>query len=545
MLTKVPGGTVHKLPVDLKKVLLKRKKALAVWNDITPLARNEWICWVEGAKANETRDRRLHRTYTELEEGMRRPCCWPGCFHRVRNGKTDSPRAKGVNPYANVHAGFTIVELVIVIVVIAILAIITGVSYKGITDQARETSLKTEASQAADSIELYVYNNRLKTYPGSIDGMGISLDPNTVYYYTTNANATGYCFSATTSDGLTYSITSSTTGPKKSKCIMNVATYAGTGTAGSSNTSVATTSTLNNPTSAVVAPNGDMYIADYGNNMIRKITAAGVVSTVAGATTSGSTNANGTAARFYAPGGITMDSVGNLYVADQFNSLIRKVDTSGNVTTFAGSSYGYVNGTGTAAKFQYPWSVAADASDNIYVADTYRNVIRKITPAGVVSLLAGSTTGTSGYQDGTGSTALFNYPSGIAVGPDNNIYVADQDNNRIRKITPAGVVTTLAGSGTKGTVDGSSSTAQFASPHGITIDPNGNIYVADEYSNAVRKIAPNGSVYTIAGNDATAGFANGTSDIAKFNHPIGLAVAPNGSLYVVERNGNRIRIITY
>lgn len=440
--------------------------------------------------------------------------------------------------------GFTIVELIIVIVVIAILAALVAVGYNGITKNAKEVSLLKEVTDSHTKIEGYRFHNQSRIYPSTAEEADVRMNEDTTFFYTTNANATGFCLSATNESGTYYRVTSDKAAPEEGRCALTVSTYAGLGTAGQVNGSL-TAARFNNPTDAVMMPNGDMYVADYGSNAIRLITAAGTVSTFAGSTSSASgavDSTTGTSARFYAPGGIDADSAGNLYVADQFNNRIRKITPGGAVSTLAGGSWGSQNGTGSGAQFYYPWDVAVSGAGTVYVADTYNNLIRAITPAGVVTTLAGSTS--SGYQNGIGTAARFNYPSTIDIGPDGMLYVTDQDNNRIRKINPSTQeVTTLAGSGTKGTVDGLGTEAQFASPHGISVDPNGNVFVTDEYNHAIRKISPDGSVFTFAG--GTQGFLNGTTDVARFNQPIGLAVSNDGVLYVVERGNHRIRTIQY
>jgi len=199
---------------------------------------------------------------------------------------------------------------------------------------------------------------------------------------------------------------------------------------------------------------------------------AWVVSTIAGSGTAGHEDATGTAGKFNGPTEVTVDSSGNIYVADANNSRIRKITTANRiedrvVSTFAGSTEGFADGAGSTAQFHYPTGVAMDSEGNVYVADRENHRIRKITPAGVVSTFAGST---EGFADGTGTEAQFNLPYGVAVDAFGNVYVADAHNHCIRKITPAGVVSTFAGSGTKGFADGSGAEAQFDHPTGVAVD---------------------------------------------------------------------------
>ncbi len=297
---------------------------------------------------------------------------------------------------------------------------------------------------------------------------------------------------------------------------------------------------------------GSVYVTDSTNETIRRITPVGsppppawVVTTLAGSGTSGSTDGTGTSARFNSPGGMAVDDAGNIYVADTNNHTIRKITPAGGVTTLAGSagSAGSADGTGTAAQFSSPSGVAVDGTGNVNVADTNNHTIRQITPAGVVSTLAGS--GTSGNMDGTGTGAQFSSPSGVAVDSSGNVYVTDKGNNTIRMITPTGVVSTLAGlAGSPGSTDGTGSAAQFNSPVGVAVDDAGNVYVADTGNDTIRKITPAGVVSTLAGSAGFAGSADGTGGAARFNSPGGVALDDAGNVYVADTGNDTIRKIT-
>jgi sugar lactone lactonase YvrE len=208
-----------------------------------------------------------------------------------------------------------------------------------------------------------------------------------------------------------------------------------------------------------------------------------------------------------------------------------------SVTSLAGSIAGYANGIGLAAQFSNPNGVATDSEGNVYVADTSNSKIRKITPAGMVSTIAGST---QGFADGIGSAARFSGVQAIAIDTDGNVYVTDSSNYKIRKITADGMVSTLAGS-TQGFADGIGTQAQFYFPQGVTTDVTGNIYVADSNNYKIRKITPAGFVTTIAG--STVGFADGIGDVAQFVYPTGLATDAVGNLYVADYGNHKIRKI--
>ncbi|MFM7079373.1 MAG: NHL repeat-containing protein, partial [Bacteroidota bacterium] len=268
------------------------------------------------------------------------------------------------------------------------------------------------------------------------------------------------------------------------------------------------------------------------------------VYTVAGiAGVSGSTNGNGTAASFNNPYGIACDPLGNIYIANRFGHTIRKIDLAGNVTTFAGSGIpGASDGNGASATFNEPWGIACDSSGNLYIADTKNYKIRKISPQGTVTTIAGI--GTFGVTNGIAALAQFGFPAGITVTPDGSIiYVSDRMTSTIRKIEN-GTVTTFAGSVyNPGSSDGQGLSAKFDHPNGLTLDAAGNILVADEFNNKVRKITPGGFVTTFAGSGAF-GSTDGPATSASFKNPWGVCVMTNGDVLVGDSNNFTVRKIS-
>jgi len=325
-----------------------------------------------------------------------------------------------------------------------------------------------------------------------------------------------------------------------------VTTLAGTsGTSGSAD-GTGNAALFNFPASIAIDGTGNLYVADSGNQTLRKITPDAGVTTLAGTPgTSGATPGTGAAALFYGPTGVAVDGNGNLYVADSVNETIRKATPTYTFTNFAGSAgySGSADGTGIFARFSYPTFLATDSSGNVYVPDAGNDTIRKITPAGVVSTLAG-VAGQSGSTDGSASSARFNGPEGVAFDGSGNLYVTDYGNNTIRKITPGGIVSTVAGlAGQSGSADGSGSAARFNDPAGVAVDRNGNVYVADQVNSTIRVIT-SGGVVTFAGSAGQMGSADGTGSAASFDILTGLAVDGSGNVYVADYGNNNIRKIT-
>ena len=290
------------------------------------------------------------------------------------------------------------------------------------------------------------------------------------------------------------------------------------------------------PEDVVITADGTIYVADMFNSRIRKIS-GGQVSTFAGNSSQNIVNGIGAAAGFIYPNRIVITN-GNFYTLDGVDARVRKISSIADVFTYAGiATSGFRDGRAVAAQFKEgSGGIAADAQGNIYISDTYNNRIRKITVAGDVITIAGS--GVPGFINAPGTAAQFNHPSGIAVDRLGNLYVLD--NRRIRKITPDGMVAVFAGSGVQGDEDGLAIIAQFNQPLDIVIDDQGNLYVSDNHR--IRKISTDGIVSTIAG--STPGYKDGDGSVAKFQYPAGMDIDAQGNIYVADISNNRIRKIS-
>jgi sugar lactone lactonase YvrE len=283
-----------------------------------------------------------------------------------------------------------------------------------------------------------------------------------------------------------------------------------------------------------------IYVTDTYNHLIRKlIISSGAVSVFAGQTTSGFADGTGTDATFFLPHGVCVDSSGNLFVVEEGNDSIRKITSARVVSTFAGGTRGFADGTGTDAKFYAPYGITIHRSTgDMFVADVVNNAIRKVTSGGVVSTYAG--TGSQGSTDATGTSASFFSPYAVTVDPSGNVFVADYSNFLIRKIDTSRVVTTFAGS-TEGDANGVGTNAQFKSPTGVVIDAAGHLYVADYVNNVVRLVNGKQVVTTYAG--YATGDADGTGTDVLFSNPFALAATTNGKVYMVDVGNNKIKSI--
>ena len=326
--------------------------------------------------------------------------------------------------------------------------------------------------------------------------------------------------------------------------------------AGASNVEGATDGTGGNASFTtlwgLVVSNNTIFAADASNNNIRQITLGGTVTTWAGvASQTGSTDATGIASRFSFPYAVAYDTNGNAFIADRRNHTVRKVTMAGVVTTVAGTaglagSVDGTGGTGGTALFDNPTGIAVDAVGNIYVAESGNHTIRKITHDFTqVTTFAGAAS-VGGATDGPRANARFLNPEALALDSAGNLYVADTGNSTVRKITAlTGAVSTLAGTaGTYGSQDGTGGAASFGTLFGVTVDASGNVFVTDNDFNIIRKISPAGVVTTLAGTAGTVGTTNATGAAARFNQLFGIAIDSAGNLYVTDAGNSLVRKIS-
>lgn len=312
-------------------------------------------------------------------------------------------------------------------------------------------------------------------------------------------------------------------------------TFAGVAGASGATDGTGNGARFNGPNAVAVDSSGNIYVADASNQVIRKITSAGVVTTIAGqAGAPGSADGFQSAARFNTPSGVALDSTGNVYVADAGNHTIRMISPIGSVTTLAGSagSIGTTDGAGSSARFAFPSGIAVDAAGTLYVADTLNGTIRKLVPGG----------GTYTVSTFVSTAVGLSLPNSVAVDSSFNVYVADSRNHVIRKVTPGGTVSVLAGAvGSAGTTDGNGGAARFNSPHSLAVDSSGTVWVANTFGHTIRRISSTGDVSTVGGFGGASGSADGAGSTARFNHPYGIAIDASGNIYVADTFNHTIR----
>jgi sugar lactone lactonase YvrE len=334
----------------------------------------------------------------------------------------------------------------------------------------------------------------------------------------------------------------------------DIKTIAGNGTAAfAGDNGNATAASLNNPGGVCADASGNIYIADVTNNRIRMVTTSGIITTIVGNGTAGFAGDNGaaTAAELKSPSGLGFDLSGNLYIADEGNYRIRKVTTAGIITTVAGNGtkgYSGDNAAATAAELNNPSGVAAlDLAGNLYIADQDNNRVRMVSAGGTITTVAGN--GTYGFSgDNAAATAAeLAVPMGVALDGSGNLYIADNSNSRIRKVSTGGTITTVAGNGTSGMAgdNGAATAAKINYPEGVFVDKTGNIYIADFSNSRIRMVSTTGTITTIAGNGSF-GFTGdgGPAANADLNYPAAVTADLNGNVYLADLNNERIRELT-
>ena len=307
-----------------------------------------------------------------------------------------------------------------------------------------------------------------------------------------------------------------------------------------------TNALFSDPAAIVADSTGNLFVADSQNHAIRRISTNGLVTTLAGELgLAGSRDETGAQARFDSPCGITLDKNGNLFVSDTGNHTIRQITPAGVVTTLAGlaGQSGLTDATGSAARFNSPLGIAISTNGTIYVADCGNHLIRAISPGGSVTTLAGSPENW-GSANGSGADARFNGPVGLVLDNEGNLFVADSNNHTIRRITPDGTASTWAGvPGVDGCVDGAAQSAKFSKPAELAIDRRNNLFVADSFNHVIRKITRDRNVSTVTGAAGKWGAADGINGRARFFNPYGLAIQPVGSLVVADAYNELIRVV--
>ncbi|PQJ11929.1 hypothetical protein CJD36_009050 [Flavipsychrobacter stenotrophus] len=332
----------------------------------------------------------------------------------------------------------------------------------------------------------------------------------------------------------------------------HINTMAGDGTVGfGGDNNPATAASMNGPYGVAVDALGNVYFADRANHRVRKINTAGIITTIGGTGLPGFSgdNAPATDAQINDPNGVAVDAGGNVYVTDRANNRVRRISITGVITTVAGNGSTVFNGDGipaTDASVISPRGVAVDAIGNIYIADQGYNRVRKVNHLGIISTIAG--TGVAGFfgDNGPATNARLAGPYSIAIDGMGNVFVADVDNERIRRISPTGIIKTVAGTGTA-SYNGDSIAATAAhlfEPIGVAVNSTGDLFIADAWNQRVRKVTPAGVITTVAGT-GVAGFSGdgGSAVAAQFKNIYGIAINSNGNIIVSDNGNNRIRYL--
>ncbi len=310
---------------------------------------------------------------------------------------------------------------------------------------------------------------------------------------------------------------------------------------------------ISSPSGLWVDANHNLYIVDKGNNRIRMVSPSGVITSVAGSGTGQVYAGDGgkaTSASLYSPNGIAFDTAGNMYIADTLNNVVRKVNTSGIISTVAGNNYSAYSGDegpATSASLSEPTSLAFDAGGNLYIADSNNSCIRKVTTDQVIHTVAGLCSYALFVGDGGPATqAKLNKPYSVVVDAQGSIYISDTGNDRVRKVTPDGIINTIAGDGTPGFNDGPALQAEFSSPQGIALDASGSLYIADKTNCRIRKLLPSGNVVTVAGNGSPSYSGNnGAATSAELTFPLGVfADNSSGNVYIADSQNAVVRELT-
>ncbi len=333
-------------------------------------------------------------------------------------------------------------------------------------------------------------------------------------------------------------------GSGNAQAVDAVTTFAGSNTVAGHADGPAAIARFSDPVGLAMDASGNVLVADAGNHCIRCVTPTGVVTTIAGtAGVTGSLDGLATAARFDTPSAIAVGLDGVIFISDTGNHTLRRLDRNGRVSTLAGKpgDAGATNGVGSIARFNAPLGLAVSASGIVFVADSGNHIIRRIESNGTVTTLAGVAE-SWGDQDGSATTARFNGPVGLALDSAGNLVVADAFNHTLRRITPDGTVSTLAGkSGEAGILDGPASDARLGTPAELALDARGNLYITDAFYHTIRRLGTDGQMETVAGLAGIDGGTDGNYAAARFFNPYGVAITPRGTLIVTDTYNATLR----